>query len=368
MPEKKSELDKIKEGIEENQINYLRDNPQYKGDKEIVLLCVEKFGLALQFAAYHLRRDEEVCLKAITQNGRALEFCSPDIQRNKDFIMRAVKLNGSALQYADKSLKASKEVVMEALKTAGYVLEYASPKLKADREVVLQAMKSAPQLLDQLQQNFKNREFYLDLIAVRPDALLAISASERGISDDMDFVLEAVNRNGAALQHVSPRLKNDMDVVLAALNQNGAALQHVSDTLKDNMDVVLKALNQNGAALQYVSRRLINDPLVLSYAKYSDQPLVLTPAQDTIVIPFLQEKRNSFDSLKKVMVASHSPKNALSRLTAHGLGYQKKFLADMYGSVGLDEKIVFILNKMNPRGGRSKTKKRKIKKNKKTKK
>lgn len=64
-----------------------------------------------------------------------------------------------------------------------------------------------------------------------------------------------------------------------------------------------------------------------------------------------------------MLTSRNSPNNELSRLTAHGLGFNQKFLANMYCSVGLSEEIVFILNKMNPRGGRSKTKrKRKIKK------
>jgi hypothetical protein len=146
----------------------------------------------------------------------------------------------------------------------------------------------------------------------------------------------------------------------------------------DDIDFVLKALDRNGKALTYVSQRLQNDPLVLSYAKYSDQPLVLTPAQNAIVIPFLQEKKNALDSFKKTMVTSRlSQTNGLSGLTRHGPHFYKQFLGRMYSMNGLNEEIVFILNKMNYEpdtaidqtplfavGGISKTKKRKIKKRK----
>ena len=310
---KRGELEEIKIGLANNQFRYLNDNPQYRGNKEVVLLCVKTYGPALEFASPDLKRDEEVCLEAIKQNGRALEFCSPDLKRRKDFVMRAVKLNGSALMYAAPSLQAEKDVVMEALKTAGYVLEFASPRLKADREIVLQAMKSDPRLLLELSPHFKNREFYLDLTVLNPYALNVIRMEQPNILDDMDFVLKALNRNGKVLLLLSSELKRD--------------------------------------------------PLLLSYAKYSDQPLELTPEQDAIVIPFLQEKKNTFDSFKKTLVtSSNSQTNELSGLTRHG-PYYKKFLENMYAMSGLSEEIVFILNKINPRGGSSKTKrKRKIKK------
>lgn len=294
----------------------MRENEQYKDNKEVVLLCVKTNGLALQFASPHLQRDKEVCLEAIKQHVHALEFCSPDLKRNMEFVMSAVKLDGAALMYAAPSLQAEKDVVMEALKTAGYVLEFASPRLKADPEIVLQAMKRDPRLLLELSTRFKTREIYLDLIAARPDALKAILMEQPNILDDMDFVLKALNRNGKVLLLLSSELKSD--------------------------------------------------PLLLSYAKYSDQPLELTPEQDAIVIPFLQEKKNTFDSFKKTLVtSSNSQTNELSGLTRHG-PYYKKFLENMYAMSGLSEEIVFILNKINPRGGSSKTKrkrKRKIKKN-----
>ncbi|NBT53138.1 MAG: DUF4116 domain-containing protein [Marivivens sp.] len=45
-------------------------------------------------------------------------------------------------------------------------------------------------------------------------------------------MLEAVRRNGYALQLASEELKNDREVVLQALRQNIYALEYVSDELQ----------------------------------------------------------------------------------------------------------------------------------------
>lgn len=136
---------------------------------------------------------------------------------------------------------------------------------------------------------------------------------------------------------------------------------------QDNKEVVLLCVKKYGKSLQYVSPRLQNDTLALTYAKYSDQPKALTPEQDAIVMHFLQEKKNTYDSFKKTMVTSRlSQTNGLSGLTRHGPHFYKQFLERMYAMNGLNEEIIFILNKMNPRGGRSKTK-RKIKNKRKSK-
>ena len=51
-------------------------------------------------------------------------------------------------------------------------------------------------------------------------------------SDDKDYVLEMVNKQGSLLDFASDRLKNDKEVVMAAIKQNGNALEFASSELK----------------------------------------------------------------------------------------------------------------------------------------
>ena len=51
-------------------------------------------------------------------------------------------------------------------------------------------------------------------------------------------VLQAVNKDGYALEYASEQLQNDKDVVLAAVNQNGFALQYASEELQNDLEVL----------------------------------------------------------------------------------------------------------------------------------
>ena len=56
-----------------------------------------------------------------------------------------------------------------------------------------------------------------------------------------ESVLEAVKRNGWALQYASDKLKADRKIVLEAVKQNGEVLQFASKELKADRKVVLEA-------------------------------------------------------------------------------------------------------------------------------
>lgn len=80
--------------------------------------------------------------------------------------------------------------------------------------------------------------------------------------DDDEFVLQALARNGMALQHVSKRLQRTRRIVLAAVTQNGLALQFAHPDLRADSEVVLPAVAQNGKAFCWASKLLRNDPNV----------------------------------------------------------------------------------------------------------
>ena len=73
---------------------------------------------------------------------------------------------------------------------------------------------------------------------------------------DREAALEAVKKNGDALEHASEDLKADHGVVLEAVKKNGYALRYASEDLKADHGVVLEAVKQNGNALRYASADL----------------------------------------------------------------------------------------------------------------
>jgi hypothetical protein len=69
-------------------------------------------------------------------------------------------------------------------------------------------------------------------------------------------VLEAVEREGAALRYASEELRNDWDVVLAAVKESGRALSYSSRELRNDREVVLAAVEQSWYASYYASDEL----------------------------------------------------------------------------------------------------------------
>ena len=252
-------------------------------DKELVRRAVRQNAMALQYAKYFYL-DPEIGMDAVRQKGRALEFCSHELKRKKDIVMEAVQQDGLALSFADTSLQANRDVVLAAVNQNGEALRYASPKLKADREVIMTAMRNTP------------------------------------------FAIENI-----------PRYVMTKPLVIELVQMNGNILSFLDAVFQEDRDVVLAAVNQSGNALRYASPDLKADPLVLSYAKYSDQPIELTPEQNAEVESFLQESRDTYESFKKVLNTRN--------LSNHGPHHRSNMLKKLYGFSGLDEDIVFILNK-----------------------
>ena len=96
--------------------------------------------------------------------------------------------------------------------------------------------------------------------------------------DDREATLEAVKRDGRALQHASEELKGDRGVVMEAVKQCGYALEYASEELKGDREVVLEAIKQNGHVLRYASEELRSDGEVVTEAVKQIRIVVRTAA------------------------------------------------------------------------------------------
>ena len=78
------------------------------------------------------------------------------------------------------------------------------------------------------------------------------------LQNDRDFVLKAVEVNGAIYEYLSDELKEDEEIAIMALNNYLESFRHLPDELFDNERVVKAAIENDGGAkvLEYVSDRL----------------------------------------------------------------------------------------------------------------
>jgi len=328
-----------------------------KGRRDIVLEAVKQDGIALYSANPSLKADREIVLAAVKQNGGALRYASPRLQGDKEVVLTAVKQDGSALSFASARLQGDKEVVLTAVNQTGEALSNASATLKEDRDVVMTAMRNTPYTIENIPRHVMTKPFVIELVQMNGNILSFLSAVELPFQSDKDVVLAAVNQTGKALRHASSDLQGDKEVVLTAVNQTGEALRYASPDLQGDKEVVLAAVNQTGEALRYASPDLQADPLCLSFAKYSDQPIELTPEQNDQVESFLQESKATYEFFKKftkyhIPSERHTMKNLMpldkhpmKNLSNHGPQFHSIFLKKLYGFSGLDKNIQFILQK-----------------------
>ena len=88
---------------------------ELKGDREIVMAAVSKYGFTLQFAAEELKGDREIVTKAVSKCGCALQFATEELRGDREIVMQAVSVDGDALEYATKSLREDEEMLQHAL-------------------------------------------------------------------------------------------------------------------------------------------------------------------------------------------------------------------------------------------------------------
>jgi hypothetical protein len=83
-------------------------------------------------------------------------------------------------------------------------------------------------------------------------------------SDNIDFFLEVLPKNGEYLQFASDRLRNNEVLVMKAVEQNGFSLKYASQSIRSNKQFMLKVISKLDNDLipiwvSYVDESLRND-------------------------------------------------------------------------------------------------------------
>ena len=67
--------------------------------------------------------------------------------------------------------------------------------------------------------------------------------------DNASLVMEAVSKDGLALQYASENMRRDNFVVMEALKSNPEALEFADDELKDSLEVIMPAAWPKGFSI-----------------------------------------------------------------------------------------------------------------------
>jgi len=131
-----------------------------------------------------------------------------------------------------------------------------------DREVVLEAMKTNPLKFEYAYNFFGDKEVMLTAIrGAKNISPSPFSMVEESLTDDTEFVREAVMLNPSALEYASARLRGDKDFVLPVLRKSSWVVRYLSLELRDDPDIGMLVADKvlytdNHKPLKYLSERL----------------------------------------------------------------------------------------------------------------
>ena len=108
----------------------LYKNTRYTGDRLIVLVVVQQFGSALEYASPELRGDREIVLTAVKQYGDALYYASEELRRDREIVLEAVRNDAISFRYASQKLRGDRDIALIAVQQRGYNLEFASEEVR----------------------------------------------------------------------------------------------------------------------------------------------------------------------------------------------------------------------------------------------
>lgn len=196
-----------------------------QADRDVVLAAVRADGHALRYADEALRGDSEVVMAAVLETGMALRHATGAALQDRQVVLTAVGSHREALFYTPEALRADPEVVLRALRGEGAgdsVLRYAAESLRDEHGFMEAAVRESPTALRFASERLKrDRGLVLAAVGGYPEALFAAGEQLQG---DRVFVLELVKRNGCAVAHAAPRVREDAHILAAAMENTPEAL------------------------------------------------------------------------------------------------------------------------------------------------
>ena len=223
--------------------------------EEVVLAAVRQNGDALQYVNAGLLGSafKKVVLKAIGQTSHALKYAG-DLRGDKDVVLAAVRKYGGRLKHASASLLGGdlEEVVLAAVRQNGEALQYVDASLPggAFKNVVLTAVEQTGGALQFAKDMRKDRGIVLAAVRQNGEALQFASDGLRG---DEEVVRAAMQRKPGVLRFASEVINTDRAFVLEAIKQHGQnVIGYMSDTLKGDKTFMLDLFRRWAEALKFI--------------------------------------------------------------------------------------------------------------------
>ena len=255
-------------------LNELRKNPmsleyldkELKNDRTFVLAAVTENGEALEFASERLRNDREVVIAAMSgcikdNHVNALNYLGGKLENDRYIFLASIYIQEPLLKNLFSSLlsneKADSQSILSLVDYTCTEMIGISEKHKDDKEIIFAVLTTGGNVLASIA-SFPKK--FRDIIR---DLLRNVLSSLEGLSEDMEFMLNAIEATHAvALSCLTKELKDNYCFMINAIElTHGLALNYIGEDLKGNKTFIMDAMGlTNGWAYKHADDRLKEDP------------------------------------------------------------------------------------------------------------
>ena len=234
-----------------------------RDDEAVVRAAVTCQGEALEHASERLRADPTIASIACAKAGWALRHCSAALQDDERVVATAVDNDGSSLKFASARLRGDAKFVGAH---GGFkILEAADPSLRADAGVCAACCARDGEALSLCPEAIR-KDPSVVLAAVKSCGAALRHVDDAKLLADAEIVLAAAASWGGALERCSPRLKQDPAFIRKAVAIDPWHLQHADGPAAQDRAAVLDAVTRDGSALQFAPHALRADAEVVTKA------------------------------------------------------------------------------------------------------
>ena len=92
-----------------------------------------------------------------------------------------------------------------------------------------------------------DREHILELLPSGEKGMQLLADAPEELKADRDFMMEAVSKNGFALEFASEELRSDCDLVMTAMGWSDYSLKYASEELRADGEFMMRAVRKRGA-------------------------------------------------------------------------------------------------------------------------
>jgi hypothetical protein len=249
-----------------------------RDDRIVVMEAVKNRPDAFQHASERLKNDRVFAAEIITHTEASyLPYLSDRLRGDRDVVLRCVELDGSHLEHSSDDCKQDRDVVATAVRVArkqdswarGGNLRHASDALKRDGGFVLELMEACQTVVEHCADELKSdRQFMLKAVSMLG---MSLCHATEALNDDCELAAEAIKQDSSCYTYyISDRLKADPQLaamaaaggqfrwgmpdniagsrgaMLAVVGADGGCLRYAPEALRADREVVLAAVRQAG--------------------------------------------------------------------------------------------------------------------------